>query len=100
MKRIFVYGILQMDASAKNFGLEKKQYLGRARLNGYYREALRCIRKSIDKEDFVIGDIFKVTPEKEEELSNFEAQFGYKREITNPIRLDDEQKFETISYIL
>ena len=100
MRKIFVYGILQMDVSAKSFGLEKKHYLGRAKLNGYNREALTCIRKSKDKEDFVLGDVFEVSPELEEELYKFEAQFGYKRETTNPIRVDDEHKFETISYIL
>ena len=100
MKKIFVYGILQKDISARNYGIEDEFYLGRGTLYGYKRHSLTRISKSRREDDYVIGDIFDIPDNIEESLYQFESQFGYHREITNPQRIEDTQKFETISYIL
>ena len=99
MKKIFVYGILQKGISASNFGLVDKYYVGRAKLPGYYRQSLTSIYKG-DEKDEVEGDIWNIPEEIEENLYRFEAQFGYNRGTTNPIRISDKREFETISYLL
>jgi gamma-glutamylcyclotransferase (GGCT)/AIG2-like uncharacterized protein YtfP len=99
MKKIFVYGILQKEQSAKQFGMKDEYYLGRATLPGYKREYLTRISKS-NNGDSVEGDIYEVPDELEEKLYRFEAGFGYWREKTKPIRKEDGKEFETISYII
>ena len=99
MKKIFVYGILQKQHSSKNFDIKDDYYLGRAILPGYHRTSLTSIFKGKDTDE-VIGDIFSVPDDIEENLNRFESQFGYSRETTYPIRVDDGKEFETISYLL
>ncbi len=100
MKTIFVYGILQKDISAKNFGIEDKYYIGRGILSGYKRYALTRINKSKNKEDSVHGDIFEVPDDIEENLYKFEHGFGYNREVTEPILENSNETYKCISYIL
>lgn len=99
MKKIFVYGILQKEHSAKEFGISDDYYLGRATLPGFKRDFLTKISKS-NNGDSVEGDVFEVPDNIEQKLYEFEAGFGYHREITKPIRNEDGKEFETISYIL
>lgn len=99
-RKIFCYGILQKRHSAENFGLTDEMYIGRAVLPGFRRNALTAIYKSKDSSDKVEGDIWEVPDDIEEQLYRFESRFGYKREITYPIRVDDGKEFETISYLL
>jgi gamma-glutamylcyclotransferase (GGCT)/AIG2-like uncharacterized protein YtfP len=99
MKKIFVYGILQKEHSAKQFDIKDEYYLGRAKLPGFERKRLTAIFKS-NNGDSVEGDIFEVPDEIEEKLYQFESSFGYRRETTNPVRINDGQEFETISYLL
>jgi len=100
MKKIFVYGILQKDISAKHFGIRDDYYVGRAKLHGFWRNSLTAIFNRGNKEDVVEGDIFEVPDDIEEKLFRFEHQYGYHREITKPIRISDGKTFETISYLL
>lgn len=98
MKTIFVYGILQKDRSSKSFDIKDEYYLGRGILNDYVRKSLIAIFKEKGKQ--VEGDIFRVPDDVEKELNRFESQFGYKRQITKPIRKKDYKEFEAISYLL
>ena len=100
MKKIFVYGILQKDISAKNFGLTDEQYLGRATLYVYGRTSLTQINKSKREDDYVCGDIFEVSDELEESLYQFENKYGYEREVTKPQKISDGEHVECISYII
>jgi len=99
MKNIFVYGILTRRHRAEDFGIKDEYYHGEGILYGYRRCSLVEIYESKDS-DYVIGDIFEVPDEIEEKLYNFESQFGYKRQITKPIRNGDGKEFKCISYIL
>lgn len=99
MKTVFVYGILQKGLSSSEYGIEDKDFIGRARLNGYFRDALTAIYPGKDS-DSVTGDICQVSDEIEQRLFEFESQFGYERKTTNPIRFKDKKCIECISYLL
>jgi len=72
--------------------------LGRAKLKDFKRHSLISIFKEKGYE--VYGDIFKVPNSIESKLNSFESNFGYRRQITKPIRLKDNKEFEAISYLL
>ena len=99
MKTIFVYGILQRENSAKEFGLTDDMYLGRAILEGFERRYLTHIVKTKNGNS-VEGDLFKVPDELEQKLYEFEAKFGYWREIVKPKRLKDKKEFEATCYLV
>lgn len=79
MKKVFTYGILQRHHSSERFGMTDDMYLGRATLVGFKRDGLCHIHLSDNKFMEVEGDLWNVPDELEQQLYEFEAQFGYER---------------------
>lgn len=99
MKTIFVYGILQQQHRAKEFGLKDDMHLGRAKLDGFRRQFLTQITKT-NNSSSVEGDLYYIPNDLEQRLYEFEAQFGYWREEVKPKRLEDKQEFKAICYLV
>lgn len=100
MKKIFVYGILQKEHSAKEFGLTDKMYRGRALLPYFKRESLCSISEHPEKVSIVEGDVWDVSDKIEQELYDFEASFGYYRDTVSPIMKDTKEQVDAIAYLL
>jgi hypothetical protein len=66
-------------------------YLGKGTLYGFKRGSLCHIYLTDNIEDYVVGDIWDVTPELENNLYTFEERFGYRR--AKCIVLDESGKF-------
>ena len=99
MRRIFVYGILQKEHSAESHGLTANMYRGKASLYGFERTGLCHIKISENENSKVIGDVWEVPNELEEELYRFEAGFGYDRQRVN-VMYEDNSYHTCIVYLL
>jgi gamma-glutamylcyclotransferase (GGCT)/AIG2-like uncharacterized protein YtfP len=100
MTAIFVYGTLQKGfGNCDSFNLEGS-FLSKATLYGWCRDSLIKIHKVKRQDDYVVGEIYQVNDEIEDNIYQFERQFGYHREIVHPQRIDNGEKVEAIAYIL
>ena len=81
MKKVFVYGILQQDILAGDFGIKPEYVIGKADLKDYKRIDLSYIVKN--KGSKVRGELIEIPDDLEENLNRFESQFGYNRSLVD-----------------
>ena len=96
MKKVFVYGILQQDILAGDFGIKPEYVIGKADLKDYKRINLSYIVKN--KGSKVKGELIEIPDDLEENLNRFESQFGYNRSLVDVYM--DNKKHRAIAYLL